>query len=345
MRTSKERFIFLDGMRGLAALAVLWLHTAEAFRLSFHPIHTPLAVDFFFCLSGFVVAYAYDSRIKTAMSTKVFMTKRLVRLYPMLFLGVALGWTAAVYATPRSAGELAAMALAAFALVPLGLFVGQMAYPTNYPMWSLVFELIACLGYSLGTKRFTDRFLLGLLGVCGLLLCVAIYFAGQVSTFGFMGYAPFAAGLIRVAYPFLAGVLIFRSGVYRNLPRSQPLILAAILAAVLLAPTAETRWYDMAATILVLPALVAFGATAPDSASAIWLFLGRISYPLYLVHYPVLKTIGHATKEWDISRGPVAILAVLCAIAAAYAALVLYDIPLRKRLERMIAVRAGIAAA
>ena len=62
---TKPRYELLDGMRGVAALLVVWYHIFEGFCTSptdQHFNHGYLAVDFFFILSGFVVGYAYDDR-------------------------------------------------------------------------------------------------------------------------------------------------------------------------------------------------------------------------------------------------------------------------------------------
>lgn len=91
---SKPHYELLDGLRGIAALLVIWYHIFEGFATS--PIdqrfnHGYLAVDFFFILSGFVVGYAYDDRWKTTMNTKDFFKRRLIRLHPMVILGAVLG--------------------------------------------------------------------------------------------------------------------------------------------------------------------------------------------------------------------------------------------------------------
>lgn len=80
---SKPHYVLLDGLRGVAALLVIWYHVFEGFATS--PIdqkfnHGYLAVDFFFILSGFVIGYAYDDRWKTTMTQKEFFKRRLIRL-------------------------------------------------------------------------------------------------------------------------------------------------------------------------------------------------------------------------------------------------------------------------
>src|SRR3954471_17427791 len=76
---SKQHFEILDGLRGVAALAVVifhfmeWVYTDPSKNFIGHGF---LAVDFFFCLSGFVIGYAYDNRIEK-MGTMKFFTSRL----------------------------------------------------------------------------------------------------------------------------------------------------------------------------------------------------------------------------------------------------------------------------
>ena len=86
---SKPHYELLDGLRGVAALVVIWYHIFEAFATSpvdQHVNHGYLAVDFFFILSGFVIGYAYDDRWKTSLTTKSFFKRRLIRLHPMVVM-------------------------------------------------------------------------------------------------------------------------------------------------------------------------------------------------------------------------------------------------------------------
>ena len=91
---TKPHYELLDGLRGVAALLVIWYHVFEGFATS--PIdqrfnHGYLAVDFFFILSGFVIGYAYDDRWKTSMTIKDFIKRRLIRLHPMVVMGAIIG--------------------------------------------------------------------------------------------------------------------------------------------------------------------------------------------------------------------------------------------------------------
>ena len=82
----KPRYELLDGLRGVAAFAVIWYHFFEGFATS--PTdqwmnHGYLAVDFFYVLSGFVIGYAYDDRWRDGgMTAGRFMLRRVIRLQP-----------------------------------------------------------------------------------------------------------------------------------------------------------------------------------------------------------------------------------------------------------------------
>src|SRR6187399_1623154 len=90
---SKQHFEILDGLRGVAALAIVIFHFMEwVFPDASKNFigHGFLAVDFFFCLSGFVIGYAYDDRIGK-MGVGEFFKSRLIRLHPLVVLGSVLG--------------------------------------------------------------------------------------------------------------------------------------------------------------------------------------------------------------------------------------------------------------
>ena len=93
---TKPHYHLLDGLRGVAALLVVWYHVFEGFAfagntLIEHINHGYLAVDFFFILSGFVISYAYDDRWAKGFTMKQFFLRRLIRLHPMVIMGALIG--------------------------------------------------------------------------------------------------------------------------------------------------------------------------------------------------------------------------------------------------------------
>ena len=93
---TKAHYDLLDGLRGVAALMVIWYHIFEGYAFAGGSIietfnHGYLAVDFFFILSGFVIGYAYDDRWGRNLTMKSFFKRRLIRLHPMVIMGAVLG--------------------------------------------------------------------------------------------------------------------------------------------------------------------------------------------------------------------------------------------------------------
>ncbi|HEX5376931.1 MAG TPA: acyltransferase [Phenylobacterium sp.] len=343
----KARYEFLDGLRGLAALAVAALHASQAFGLDYRPHHASLAVDFFFCLSGFVIAHAYDRRLAEGMTLRDFAGRRLVRLYPMIVLGVGLGWLAAALAASPSDGRLAAFAAAGLALVPLGLFFQQHAFPLNNPMWSLVFELAANGAYALQRRRggSSRPVALTLLLASGLGLALLARYAGTIDYIGFNSLQTFPFGLVRVLYPFLAGVLIHRYALGRVSVSAPGWVLVLALGAILMTPGFPRAWaYDSAAILLAFPLVVALGARVETTGAAAraWSLAGALSYPFYLIHQPVLKVMALVWERLPQTACPAPLAAaagLLVAGAASYLALKLYDLPGRRWLGGRPATR------
>lgn len=193
---TKPHYNLLDGLRGVAALMVIWYHIFEGFATS--PIdqqfnHGYLAVDFFFILSGFVIGYAYDDRWKT-MKTKDFFKRRLIRLHPMVILGVVLGAiTFYIQGCEKWNGSHVSISMLIASML-IGLFLipaapgscaeirgnGEM-FPLNGPSWSLFFEYIGNILYALFIRRLSTKALTVLVVLAGIGLA-------SFSIFNFSGY-------------------------------------------------------------------------------------------------------------------------------------------------------------
>ena len=300
-----KRFALLDGLRGLAALCVGMLHSSQLYETSYTFPHASLAVDFFFCLSGFVIAYSYDSRIGISMSTLQFMVRRFIRLYPMIFLAVLVGGSVmishSVVTGAKPLSEAVLLTMSSLFLVPLGLFYGLQAFPPDNPVWSLFFEFIAKLWYGImgadkGSAKMGLRLLFLAVG-----LIAAVHHAGRVGLLGLDGIANFCLGFFRVGYPFLMGIVILRHRFY--LVSSPPwlgLLIAGALASLLL----NHAWpgvalYDVVCVFAILPLIVLASATVLIQGRAEWLceWLGSISYPFYVLHWPAILLLRSVFKR------------------------------------------------
>jgi peptidoglycan/LPS O-acetylase OafA/YrhL len=327
-----QRFLVLDGMRGIAAFAVLWLHAGLGFASPFYPRHGYLAVDFFFALSGFVVAHAYEARIAAGLSFTGFAGIRLIRLYPMIFAGAVLG---ALAFNPGWSGTnitLAWLDASIFLVLPFGLLFHLSAFPVNSPVWSLFFEFCANAVYFFTARRpgrDAARTVI-LIAASAVVLAAVAHLVGGLSAVGFSSVASFLAGFPRVAVSFAIGVLIFRYRLHEHLPRVADFFPALALAALLAVPDCGW-WYDMLCVLVAFPLLLCLGARASETPQlqGFWYWGGALSYPLYVIHEPALRAVF-----WLHGGG---LAAVAVAVVLSWALLLCYDEPLRRRLGRRAA--------
>lgn len=358
---TKPHFNVLDGLRGVAAIMVVWFHIFEAYATSHldqRINHGYLAVDFFFMLSGFVIGYAYDDRWKT-MSTWEFLKRRVIRLQPMVAMGAVIGGVL-FYTQGCSVWDVTtvtifslifATCINAF-LIPAtpGMEVrglGEM-YPLNGPTWSLFFEYIGNLLYALFIRRLSTLGLavLVVLAGCGLAIFAIGGPTGDICVGFQLTGMEFTGGFLRLLFCFSAGLLLFR--VFRPVKvRGSFWMCSAVIIAFMALPRvggADHLWmnglYDTFCVVLVFPLMVYLGAsgtTAGKMTTKLCTFLGDISYPLYMVHYPFIYLYYAWVKNNELTFQeslPGALAVVLGSIALAYLCLRLYDIPVRRYLTK-----------
>lgn len=358
---ARPRYELLDGLRGIAAMLVIWYHFFEGFATS--PTdqvinHGYLAVDFFFVLSGFVIGYAYHNRWKSGMTAGRFMLRRVIRLHPMVVLSVILGAVAWLVqgsvkwdGTPVPADNLLVALLLGLILIPV--FPGAGAdvrgngemFPLNGPSWSLFFEYIGSILYALILHRLSIRALRAVVIVSGLCLAASAfsnmsgaYHIGMgwtLADYGFLG------GFFRLSFSFSTGLLLSRTFRKRKI-RGAFWICTAIMAALMVCPyiggPEPSVWnavYDSVAILFIFPVLVYVGAcgTTTDSFSTgLCSFLGELSYPVYVVHYPVMYLFY--AWVWANGYSFPEVWPVCCALFAgiilmAWLAFQFYDTPVR----------------
>lgn len=343
----------LDGMRGIAAFAVILDHVSSPSLQAWFPGRY-LAVDFFFVLSGFVLAHAYGQRLEQGMLTPLgFMRIRLIRLYPLYLLGLVLGLVLPVLAALRGwteaspLPEIAAAAAVGVLFLPAPNFAwtGGQLYPFNGPSWSLFFELVVNLIYG-----FIARYLTWLVLGVGLVIAAGLL-SFTVTRHDDLGpgwlWPHFDAGLARVTYCFFAGVAIYKlRGVVRfpSIPAWAAVLTLLTLFAVP-APGDLRQAFDAFTAILLMPALVAVasGAKVSGVAARVCGTLGMLSYGVYVLHVPVLYLLRFGMQAQGVSLPydfmEVFVVAMVAGLIAA-AATRFYDSPFRKLLSGR-AKRAG----
>lgn len=356
---SKPHYEMLDGLRGVAALMVIVFHLFEAHAGGNHFIqiinHGYLAVDFFFMLSGFVIGYAYDDRWDR-MSIGAFFKRRLIRLHPMVVMGSlaggALFYFQAAPCFPQIAGtpvaKLVAIMLLGCTLLPLPLKWDVRGWtemhPLNGPAWSLYYEYIANILYALVVRRFSKTLLwiFVVLAACATTHHLLTTPMGDMVGGWALNLEQQKNGLIRLLYPFFGGLLLFRMGWIMPRIKHAFLYSSLLIVLVLSLPRIggeENVWanglYEALCIIFIFPLIVSIGAggrLTGKHSSRICKFLGDISYPIYITHYPIVYvyTAWVSRNDATMAEGaPYMLLVFVAAVALAYACLRLYDLPLR----------------
>ena len=368
---TKPHYEILDGLRGVAALLVVFYHIFEGLSFAAGGTlittinHGYLAVDFFFILSGFVIGYAYDDRLRKSMTLGNFFKRRLIRLHPMILMGAVIGAISfCVQGCVRWDGEHVVISMVMLALLCAMFFIpatpgsgydvrgnGEM-FPLNGPSWSLFFEYIGNILYALFIQRLSNKALTALVVLLG--IGIAWFALFDVAGYGMIGVgwtldgANFLGGSLRMLFPFALGMLLSRH--FRPVKiRGAFWICSAVLVVLFCVPYIEGKYgpiilnglFEAICILFIFPVLVWLGAsgTTTDKRST-WIckFSGDISFPLYAVHYPVM----YLFYAWLIDNKlytfgevwPVATAVYLGSILLAYLCLKAYDEPVRKWLTR-----------
>ncbi|GAB6007467.1 acyltransferase family protein [Dysgonomonas reticulitermitis] len=362
---SKPHYEILDGLRGVAALMVVIFHIFEMHSRGDHIKqiinHGYLAVDFFFLLSGYVIGYAYDDRW-SKMTLKDFFKRRIIRLQPMIIIGSVVGAAFYYFQDSSRMGwnmhdvpvwKMLLVMLIGMTLIPVGKGLdirgwGGM-HPLNGPAWSLFFEYIANILYALVFRHLSKI----ILAVC---VAVAAGFTIQYALTNPNGDltggwtiddpAQLRIGFTRLAFPFLGGLLLSRIGKLRYTKHAflTASLLLVILFSVPRLGGTEHMWmnglYECFCLIIMFPFIVWLGAGGKvngKKATHVCKFLGDISYPIYITHYPIVYTYMAYVANNNLTlvqAGPYAVLTVFTAIAVAYFSMKLYDIPVREWLRK-----------
>jgi peptidoglycan/LPS O-acetylase OafA/YrhL len=359
---TKPHYTILDGLRGVAALVIVCFHLFEAYATSHldqRINHGYLAVDFFFILSGFVVGYAYDDRWKTkTLTIKSFVKRRFIRLQPMVVMGALIG-AAVFYFQGCAAWDVSKVSVlrlfvATFlnaCLIPAAPSfeirgVGEM-FPLDGPSWSLLFEYVGTILYAFFIRKFPTKILatLVLLAGCGLAAFAIGGPYGDICVGFSLTEENIVGGFLRVLFSFSAGLLlarVFKPAKVKGAFWVGGLTIIMVSAVPRIGGN-ENLWmnglYDTICCAIIFPLLVYLGAlekTTDKLTVRVCKFLGDISYPLYMVHYPFIYLYYAWVKNKNLTFQqslPGASALVIGSVVLAYLCLKLYDEPIRKSLS------------
>ena len=362
---TKPHYHILDGLRGVAAIVVVFFHLAgplASSHLDNVVNHGYLAVDFFFLLSGYVIGYAYDDRWNK-LTIGGFLRRRFERLQPLVVLGMTLGalgfyftdstiWSL-IHTVPL--WKMIVVLLIGYTILPIPLSMDirgwQEMHPLNGVGWSLFFEYIANILYALGLRKLSNKALAGFVFLTGVVL---VHFAvtnpnGDVTGGWTLNAEQFRVGITRTLFPFFAGLLLSRVARPARI-KNAFLWCSLLIVVVLFMPRiggAQHLWlnglYEAFCIIVVFPLIVYLGASGVGSnptEDKICQFLGKLSYPLYMTHYALL----YFYVAWVSNRSgitlrqawPYALLTFAGTMGLAYASSKWFDEPARAWLRKKL---------
>ncbi len=338
-----RRYHVLDGLRGIAALAVVTAHTDTYFG-AYTFGESVLAVDLFFCLSGFVIAGAYGARLDRS-GPLWFMIVRFIRLYPLYLVGSLFGLAYYLIA-PDPSLHIATVIFFSLMMLPTpALPITSVLYPLDFPAWSLLFELGVNLLWA--TFRKIPRWLvvLVLAGSLGMMALGGVLSRNHSIALGFSwNHLPF--GFARAVFSFAIGVLLYRRlqfsalGIGKSARASNAMALAIIaiifLVLAIRMPSASRTAYELLVVAVVFPAVVYVGAQiAPGPRlTRICTFFGTISYGVYTIHDPLsnlINTTGFGAARYAPFSG-IALIGIVGLLA--YYLDRVFELPVRQWLIR-----------
>ena len=350
-----HRFVTLDGMRGVAAISVMFFH--YLLSTSFHIFaHATYAVDFFFVISGIVLTHSYGSRISRGMTLSQFMKIRIIRLYPFIMIGSILGTITfilyAIWSTIKKFRpvDYILSIISGIIILPYpnhravpavgeGTF-GAPLFPTNIPEWSLFFEILSSIAlFIVIKKRVKSQYIVGSAFI--MLVCAFLHYRSL--NLGW-GISTMLGGFPRTAFAFFSGVMLYQifvglKGVKITI---NPWIILGTTMVLFLLPSQR----DMYARVMLSPILsilaifcLIFGMLSRVDNSKtrqVFVWLGRISYGIYAIHWPLYHVIvvilNRTPWALGISKAPLALACMVAALVILVAHLLtaIIDEPLRR---------------
>ena len=296
-RPAQQRFDVLDALRGLCALLVVFFHLPVSSHL--HPLalfrHGYLFVDFFFVLSGFVIAHAYGGRLGSVNDLGPFLIKRLGRVWPLhavmlaAFVGLELCrlWFHFDAATPFARDRSVEAIFTNLLLIQSFNIHPYLTW--NGPAWSISVEMGAYVVFAaimvLAPRRFTAISLLLIVAGALIVLTQSTRFMNTTYNFGFP----------RAVYGFFLGCLVHRIWLMKP-PTFSPVVAGWLQLICLVVVGAYVSYaqgpWTVAAPLFFAVSIWIFaeerGLVSRILSVRPMLALGHWSYSIYMVHMFVI---------------------------------------------------------
>lgn len=357
----------LDGIRGVAAVFVVLYHLIETYQCSsIHIInHAYLAVDLFYILSGFVVSYAYDLRLRSNLSLLSFFKRRLFRLQPMVVFASVLG--AALYFF-QSSPAFPCIVHTGWKMLLLVTIMHIFFIPCtsrydirgwdemfclNSPQWTLFFEYIANILYGLVLHKLSVKslwFITLIFALLTLNLSLGVNVGNLYADRNDLLYTVIGGwcwnssdifiGFSRLMFPFCCGILIHRMNWRISIKHSFAAISCIIMGVSFFPkmPGILNGVFEATCILIIFPIIIMIGyGNNSEEKNKRYLLIGKVSYPLYITHFPFV----YLQASW-VSRHPSAglmeniLVSTFCftiILLVAFLSYKYYESPVRKKLQ------------
>lgn len=297
----RDRVEQLDGLRGIFSILVI-AHHHNAFKESvfynnFFVINSSLFVDFFFVLSGFVIAMNYIGRINTAGDFGIFLKKRFIRLFPLLFYTEVIFIIASLIGESSPMKNVGELGLRYYAYTAFDTLTFMGSTPVfgswisnNYPAWSISSEMVSYAVFGL-VILLVPKIKYLTFGIIALLSGLFIISRGEY--------------LLAYDYGFVRGLLCFSLGIFTNLVLSKRTFslsafeipfLIFLIAAMYVVHHWELNLWELVFPFIFAVGIIIFasskGVVTQLLKSEPFQYLGKISYSIYLNHAIVLILVN-----------------------------------------------------
>ncbi|UWU77648.1 acyltransferase [Bradyrhizobium huanghuaihaiense] len=291
------RYHALDSWRGICACMVALFHFDVISHLSFMPLtrHAYLFVDFFFVLSGFVIASNYRARLAEGFGAGRFIALRLGRIYPLHLVTLLL--FIPIDAAKDGIGPSLLQAVVTNVLLLQGLGVNPQNW-LNFASWSISAEFAAYVIFAAVVNRIGPTIWPWLLPiVAGPIVLATISPDGMNATYDY--------GLVRCLYGFALGVVCFDLRecfpvLRRRLAPSVETWLEAVsfMLVVFYVSVAGSSVILQVASPLVFSLVVLVFAREAGAVSRLltvpsMLLIGTLTYSIYMLH-PLVRAVVRA---------------------------------------------------
>ena len=326
----RERYYLVDGLRGIAAIAVMIRHMSQH-------THTPLfangriASDIFIFAGGFMTAYAYHNKLSGNISFNGFFLSRLARLYPLFIFGWSLGVINLVlkvfyqqtefnFITTAYSSVVNLLWLPYFSNNSVDIVIEKTigaVFPGNDPAWALalIFWSSLLYAYFATRQKRSGIFTVATASAIALFLFVKTnYMAGP----GWGSGSNFFGGVARTLFCFFGGVILCLY--WRQIKPFIPIIknghvILPIAVLLLLAMPNFSGYYILWLLMVytAVPFLVSVAIAAPiqsENIKSICTELGKLSYPVYCIHYPIFSIYSTTKPNENLNPLEISMLVI-----------------------------------